>query len=369
MHIEHYAGIVQRLSLMRRLIDTADRIAEIGYEAAPDIDMALERAENLIFSLRNGKNIGGFVPLGELLHPYWDKVSSAESAEEEPAFTCVDTGFYQLDKILDGMYRSNLIILAARPGMGKTSLAINIARNAAVEQGARVGFFSLEMSKEELARRFLAAESGINSRVIGKTALSQAQLDRITPAFQVLSEAPIYLDDSGSLTDTGIKSRARHLMERGGIDLLIIDYIQLMRTSRRIDNRVQEMTSISQSLKELSRDLNVPVLALSQLSRAVEKERGRDKPIPKLSDLRDSGSIEQDADIVIFIYRDEMYYKTEEDWVAVNPMAPYPHGEADIIVAKHRNGPTDAVKLHFNATTTKFENAAMVPPEEGRRLL
>lgn len=369
VHIEYYAGIVRRLSVMRDIINAADKIAEIGYEAPPDTDMALERAENVIFSLRNGKSVGGFVPLGELLHNYWDKVNFEETSEAEPALACVDTGFYQLDKLLDGMYRSNLVILAARPGMGKTSLAINIARNAAVDQGARVGLFSLEMSKEELAKRFLASESGVNSRSIGKGTLAPEQFNRLMPAFQVLSEASIYLDDAGSLTDTGIKSRARRLQERQGLDLLIIDYIQLMRTSRRIDNRVQEMTSISQSLKELARDLNVPVLALSQLSRAVEKERGRERPIPKLSDLRDSGSIEQDADIVLFIYRDDMYYKSEEDWVMSHPNLPYPQGEADIIVAKHRNGPRGEVKLHFNPSTTKFENAALIPPEEHLQLL
>ena len=370
VHLEYYAGIVHRLSVMRNLINTADKIAEIGFEAPPDTDTALERAENLLFALRNGKSTGGFVHLKDLLDSYWDKVTfPTEEVEGETALPCVDTGYYQLDKILDGMYRSNLIILAARPGMGKTSLAINIARNAAVDQGARVGFFSLEMSKEELAKRFLSAESGINSKSIGKEPLSDKQNSRLMAAFGVLAEAPVFLDDSGSLTDTGIKSRARRLKERHGLDLLIIDYMQLMRTSRRIDNRVQEMTSISQSLKELARDLNVPVLALSQLSRAVEKERGRDKPIPRLSDLRDSGSIEQDADIVIFIYRDELYYKSEEDWFAINPTLPFPHGEADIIIAKHRNGPRGEIKLHFNPATTKFETPPILSTEESMQLL
>ncbi|MFO8101795.1 MAG: replicative DNA helicase [Dehalococcoidia bacterium] len=368
VHIEHYAGIVQRLSLMRALVNTADRIAEIGYDAPPDTEVALDNAENLLLALRNGKSWGGFVPLGELIDDYYDKVSFEVSTEEEAGLPCVDTGFYQLDQILGGMYRSNLVILAARPGMGKSSLAVNIARNVAVEQKGVVGLFSLEMSKEELARRFLAAESGVNSKFIGKGPLTSEQLNKLMPAFQVLSNATIYLDDSGNLTDTGIKSKARRLQDRHNLDLLIIDYIQLMRTNRRIDNRVQEMTSISQSLKELARDLNVPVLALSQLSRAVEKERGKGKLIPRLSDLRDSGSIEQDADIVIFIYRDEVY-KSEEDWFVLNPNLPYPRGEADIIVEKHRNGPRGDIKLHFDSGTTRFENVAMMPPEEGQKML
>ncbi len=370
VHIEYYAGIVHRLSMMRNIINTADRIADIGYEAPPDTDMALERAENLLYGLRNGKSTGGFVHLKELLDSYWNQLSfPSEDAESDSNLLCVDTGFYQLDKILDGLYRSNLIILAARPGMGKTSLAINIARNAAIEQKAKVGFFSLEMSKDELAKRFLAAESGINSKLIGKEYLPDEQSNRRMSAFGVLSEASVYLDDTGSLTDTGIKARARRLQDRQGLDLLIIDYMQLMRTSRRIDNRVQEMTSISQSLKELARDLNVPVLALSQLNRAVEKDRGREKAIPRLSDLRDSGSIEQDADIVIFIYRDELYYKSEEDWFAVNPTLPFPYGEADIIIAKHRNGPRGDVKLHFNPATTKFETPPLLSAEQSKQLL
>ncbi len=368
VHIEHYAGIVKRLSLMRGLIHTADRIAEIGYEAPPDTEAALDKAENLIIALRNGKSAGGFVLLKELVADYFAKASSGETEEEEPNLPCVDTGFYQLDQILGGMYRSNLVILAARPSMGKTSLAINIARNVAIEQKGVVGFFSLEMSKKELAKRFLAAESGINSKVFN-AGLSLEQINKLMPSFQKLHEAPVYLDDSGGLTDSGIKSRARRLQDSHGLDLIIIDYIQLMRTSRRIDNRVQEMTSISQSLKELARELNVPVLALSQLSRAVEKDRGRgEKPTPRLSDLRDSGSIEQDADIVIFIYREELH-RTEEEWYAINPNLPYPKGEADIIVEKHRNGPRGAIKLHFNQNTTKFENAAMVQPAERQKLL
>ncbi|MFO8009363.1 MAG: replicative DNA helicase [Dehalococcoidia bacterium] len=361
LHIEHYASIVQRLSMMRRLIDTAHQISTIGYDAPPDTESALDKAETLLTQLRDGKSSGGFVHLGSVLNTYYDKFSMEEIPDGEVALPCVDTGFYQLDQILGGMHRCNLVILAARPGMGKTSLAINIARNAAIEQEAKVGLFSLEMSKEELARRFLSAESGINNRLIGKGTLSESQLSRLIQAFGVLTEAPIYIDESGGLTDLEMKNRARRLRDRNGVDLIIIDYIQLMRPGRAyIKNRVEEMTYISQALKDLARDVNVPVLALSQLSRAVES-RVPHKPI--LSDLRDSGSIEQDADIVMFICRDEVYY-SEEEWLKQNPELPYPDGEADVIVAKHRNGPNGEMKLHFNKSTTRFENASVINPDD-----
>ena len=356
VHIEYYAGIVHRLSVMRSLIATAGHIANIGYEAPPDAEEALDRAEGLLFQLRHGPRAGAFVHIRDVLDRYFEETSFAEHPAEEGFLPHINTGFTLLDKKLSGLHRSNMVILAARPSMGKTSLAVNIARNAAVEQGARVAIFSLEMSKLELAYRFIAGESGVSSQMLRLDQLTDNQRDQIMGALEILAEAPIYIDDSAFLRDSDMRSKARRLQSEKGIDLIIIDYIQLMHSSRRTDNRVQEMTYISQSIKELARGIDVPVLAVSQLSRAVE---ARSPHVPLLSDLRDSGSIEQDADVVLFIYRDDVYY-TEEEWVRQNPDKPYPKGETDIIIAKHRNGPTGRLKLHFDGRTTKFENAAEV---------
>ena len=366
VHVEHYADIVRRLSMFRNLIGAGERIASIGYDTPPNVEIALDNAESLLLELRDGKRSGGFIHLKEVLDEYYDRVSFEEDQGEPDSLLRINTGFTQLDKILDGLRRSNMVILAARPSMGKTSLAMNIARNAAIEQGARVAIFSLEMSKEELAYRFISSESGINNRTISQNRLNETQLDRVMRAFEVLSEAPIYIDESGSLKDSDMKSKARRLQDKHGVDLIIIDYIQLMRSSRYTKNRVEEMTYISQSLKDLARDINVPVLALSQLSRAVESRIP--KKVPILSDLRDSGSIEQDADVVMFIYRDDVYYN-REDWERQFPDMAYPEGRADIIVAKHRNGPTGDATFQFSKSTTRFEDDVAIPPEGTQEML
>ncbi|MDD5093908.1 MAG: replicative DNA helicase [Dehalococcoidia bacterium] len=356
VHVEHYGKIVQRLSVMRSLIAAAGQIADIGYEAPPEIDLALERADNLLFQLRHGRKSREFVHIRTILDSYFEETSFAAHADEEGFLPHINTSFTLLDKKLTGLHRSDMIILAARPSMGKTSLAINIARNAAINQKARVAIFSLEMSKLELAYRFISAESGISNQLLRTDQLTELQRDRVMRSLETIAEAPIYIDDSAFLRDSDMRSKARRLKNEAGIDLIIIDYIQLMRSGRRTDNRVQEMTYISQSVKELARDINVPVLAVSQLSRAVET---RTPHTPMLSDLRESGSIEQDADVVLFIYREDVYH-TEEEWARLNPDRPYPKGEADVIIAKHRNGPTGVVKLHFNERITKFENAEVV---------
>ncbi|MBT9163069.1 MAG: Replicative DNA helicase [Dehalococcoidia bacterium] len=356
VHVEYYAGIVRRLSVMRNLIAAAGQIANIGYEAPPDAEGALDRAEGLLFQLRHGQTSRGFVHIRDVLDRYFEESSFAAHPIEEGFLPHIDTGFTLLDRKLGGLHRSNMIVLAARPSMGKTSLAVNIARNAALKQGARVAIFSLEMSLVELGYRFIAAESAINTQMLRLNQLTDGQRDRVMGALEILAEAPIYIDDSAFLRDLDMRSKARRLKNEVGIDLIIIDYIQLMRSGRRTDNRVQEMTYISQAIKELARDIDVPVLSVSQLSRAVET---RSPHIPMLSDLRESGSIEQDADVVMFIYRDDIYY-TEEQWARQYPDKPYPKGEAEIIIAKHRNGPTGRIKLHFNERITKFENAAEV---------
>jgi replicative DNA helicase len=244
-----------------------------------------------------------------------------------------------------------MIVLAARPGVGKTSLALNIAHNAAVKSKAHVALFSLEMSKMELAYRFLSSESGVDSQSVRLDRLNPRQREDVMEAMGRLSEASIYIDDSPFLRDSDMRSTARRLHSESKIDLVIVDYLQLMRSSRFTDNRVQEMSDISHSVKELARELDVPVLAVSQLSRAVE---ARTPHVPMLSDLRESGSIEQDADVVMFIYREDVYYK-EEEWNQKFPDQPYPRGQAEIIVAKHRNGPQGHFRLFFRDRIAKFE--------------
>jgi len=252
-----------------------------------------------------------------------------------------------------------MVILAARPSLGKTSLALNIARNAALDHGARVALFSLEMSKMELAYRFLSCESGIDTQRLRLDQLSERQRERIVETMGVLSEAPIYIDDSPFLRDSDMRSKARRLQSEKGIDLIILDYLQLMRSSRYTDNRVVEMSDISHSMKEIARELDVPVLAVSQLSRAVE---ARHPHTPMLSDLRESGSIEQDADVVMFIYREDVYF-SEEEWGSKFPDKPYPRGLAELIIAKHRNGPTGRVQLFFRDRMAKFESFEKVGTE------
>ena len=264
------------------------------------------------------------------------------------------TGFTGLDDIVGGLQRSDLIVLAARPSLGKTSLALNIARNAAFGLKACVALFSLEMSREAAVERLLACESGVDSRRIRLRSLNEQDEVRIMEASGVLSELPVYIDDSPQLRIMDIRSKARRLHFERGIDLILIDYLQLIQGDGRNENRVQEVSNITRALKLLARELDVPVLAVSQLSRAVE---WRASHIPQLADLRESGSIEQDADVVIFIYRDEIYY-TVEEWSKVHDIEkePYPRGMADIIVAKHRNGPLGQVKLRFISKIAKFDN-------------
>ncbi|MFP3975718.1 MAG: replicative DNA helicase [Chloroflexota bacterium] len=354
VHVEYYAGIVHRLSKMRGLIATAGQIADIGYEAPPDVDSALDRAEGLLFQIRHGGRGSNFVPMSTILDHYFEETSSAASAEGESGVggPQINTGFTLLDKKLGGLHPSDMVILAARPSVGKTSLVTNIARNVAVDYGGRVAIFSVEMSKLELAYRFISGESGVSTQMLRLNQLSDIQRDAVMSSLETLSEAPIYIDDSAFLRDMDMRSKVRRLESEVGLDLIIIDYIQLLRSAKRSDNRVQEMTYISQAIKELARDVDVPVLAVSQLSRAVETRMPHK---PQLSDLRESGSIEQDADVVLFIYREDVYY-TEEEWERQNPGVEYPEGKADIIVAKHRNGPTGEVELHFDKRTTKFEN-------------
>ncbi len=360
VHAVDYAEIVQRTALMRRLVSAGAQIAAIGYESPPDVDEALARAEEILFRLRHRRSVADFVHIRDVLDRYFEE-SGFQPKGVEGEIPHVATGFVEMDKLLGGFQRSDLIILAARPSLGKSSLALCIAHNAAVRQGARVGIFSLEMSKEQMVQRLLSSEAGVDSQRLRLDQLNPIERQRVMQATGLLAEAAIYINDSPLIRITEMASKARRLQQERGLDLLVIDYLQLIQgSSSRWDNRVQEIGEISRALKGIARELNVPVLALSQLSRAVET---RTPHVPMLSDLRESGSIEQDADVVMFIYRDDVYY-TEEEWEKHNSGKPYPKGIADIIVAKHRNGPTGKFSLIFFENTTKFANLELYHEEE-----
>ena len=352
LDIENYAQIVYRLSIMRGLIGAADQIARVGYEAGPDVDTSLSRAEDILFRLRHGHGERDFVHIRQVLDKYFEVQPPEEEGGVREPIPYVLSNFVGLDEFLGGFQRSDLVIVAGRPSMGKTSLALSIARNVAVEQKACVALFSLEMARDSIVMRLLASESGVNSRRVRLGLHTEDEERRIMEATGVLSESAIFMDDSPQLRVVEMRSKARRLHFERGLDLIIVDYLQLMQGEGRGENRVQEIGYISRSLKALARELNVPVIAVSQLSRAVE---WRASHIPQLADLRESGSIEQDADVVMFVYRDE-YYHTEEEWQLQHPDREYPREEADIMIAKNRNGPTGQIKLRFRHNLATFYN-------------
>lgn len=345
---EHYARIVYNLSVSRLLITAGNQITNLGYKADPDPGASISLAENMLFNLRNDRSNLDFVHIKNILDKYLEPAPAREQLESVP------TGFYGLNDYIGGMKRGDLLIVAGRPSMGKTSLGLNIARNAAVDHHACVGMFSLEMSSESLVQRLLSSEASINTRFFQPGLSTPEDENRIMHAIGNLSEAPIYIDDSPQLRVSELRAKLRRLDFEHKLDLVIVDYLQLLQgdSSGGKENRVQEISYISRSLKSIAREINVPVIALSQLSRAVE---WRSSHVPQLSDLRESGSIEQDADIVIFIYREEVYFK-EEEWAAQFPDKEYPREIADIIIAKHRNGATGTIKVRFRHALTKFEN-------------
>jgi replicative DNA helicase len=357
LDIETHAQIVYRLALMRRLIDAAGQIANIGYQADPDIDASLDRAEDLLFRLRHGQSSRDLTHIRQVLDRYFEITPGAEveGRPKEP-IPYVLSGFTGLDEFLGGFQRADLIIIAGRPSMGKTSLALSLTRNATVEQGACVALFSLEMAREPLVLRFLASEAEVDSRRVRLGLHTEEQEKRIMDAIGRLSEAAIYIDDTPQLRVAEMRSKARRLHFERGIDLIIVDYLQLMYGEGR--DEVEKISNISRSLKAIARELNVPVIAVSQMSRAAE---WRASHKPQLSDLRGSGSIEQDADVVVFIYRDEYYYPAREEWEREHPGESYPP-PADIIIAKHRNGPTGEIKLLFKPKMAKFANITNEEP-------
>ena len=338
IHVEHYAGIVERTAVLRRLITAAGQIAQLAYQDRGEIEEIVDRAEELIFGVSERWIRRDLAPIERIMKEVTDRIEYLALHQGE--LMGVPTGFRLLDRLLGGLQKSDLIILAARPSVGKTALALNIAVNAAKRFGQRVAFFSLEMSGEQLVQRLLAAETGIDQQRLRLGQIGEEEWPLLMEAAGVLSNTLFFIDDTPALSAMELRTKARRVHAEHGLDLIIVDYLQLMRGDTRSENRVQEISYISRSLKSLARELNVPVLALSQLSRAVE---ARTDKRPVLSDLRESGSIEQDADVVMFIYREELY---DEDTERQNI--------ADIIVAKHRNGPTGVVSLYFKKELTKF---------------
>ncbi len=338
----HYADLVARKYVMRALIDTAHGITEAAYDEGRDTHEVLDEAEKSIYAIGNGVAAHKFVNIGDKLEDAWERIEAL--SKKEDGIRGVPTGLSGLDNLLSGLHPSDLIILAARPSVGKTSLALDIARNAAVRHGVSVGIFSLEMSSEQLVDRMLAAESYVDSWKIRTGAVrTEDDFGRIRDALETLSKAPIYIDDKPGNNILAMRAVARRLKRERGIGLIVVDYLQLMTPvgAKASDSLVQQVTEISRSLKGLARELNVPVLALSQLSRAVEQRGGK----PRLSDLRDSGSIEQDADVVMFIHRED---RTNPDSDRQNI--------AEILVEKHRNGPTGRVELFFDDKRTSFQS-------------
>ncbi|MCA9363927.1 replicative DNA helicase [Candidatus Kaiserbacteria bacterium] len=338
----YYAELVQNKSILRGLITAADDIAELGYSDPEDIDEAMDTAEKKIYQVTNAPTTQKFTPIGSSLTEAWDRFETLNSTDN--VHRGIPTGFTALDNLLAGLQKSDLVILAARPSMGKTTFALDMARNAALQSGASVGIFSLEMSDQQLVDRMLAAEAGVDSWKLRTGKLSNDdEFEAVQAAMGRLSGAPIHIDDQPGNNILKMRSSARRLKNEHGLDLLIVDYLQLMSptNSRASDSMVQQVTEISRSLKILARELDVPVLALSQLSRAVEQRGGK----PRLSDLRDSGSIEQDADVVMFIHREDKINK-ESDRPNI----------AEILVEKHRNGPVGHAELYFDDKHVRFLN-------------
>ncbi len=339
-NVEYYAKIVKEKAILRSLIGSANKILSTAYQAEADSDEQLDRAEQSIFEIADQRLKGGFVKLHELLP---GGVETIEKLQEHKDFlTGVPTGFTELDRLTSGFQPSDLVIVAARPAMGKTSLALNIAQYVGTKTEKTVGVFSLEMSKEQLFLRMLTSEARINARRFRDGYLGSEEYKKLSDALGALGEASVFIDDSSSITVLEMRAKARRLKSEHGLHLLIVDYLQLMQGRGRFENRNLELASISRSLKSLAKELKVPVVALSQLSRAPES---RSEHRPQLSDLRESGALEQDADVVLFIYREDQYDRKAEN-----------ENTAEVIIGKQRNGPTGTVRLAFLKEITRFEN-------------
>jgi replicative DNA helicase len=341
---KHYAKIIKEKASLRKMITAAADITNRCFDYSADVEEVIDYAESVVFEIAESKTKPSYYPISKIIETNIDAL--VERRGNKTLISGVPTGFKKLDTLTSGFQKSDLIIIAARPGMGKTALALNFARNAAVDSETPVAFFSLEMSKEQLSMRILCAEARIDSARLRDGFFTDDDWQKLTEAADILTNAPIYIDDSPDLSSLEIKTKARRLKIEKNIGLVVIDYLQLMKTRNRMERRDLEISEMSRSLKGLAKELNIPIIALSQLNRKVE-ERGDKRP--QLSDLRESGALEQDADIVMFIYRDEIYNKEEN-----NPNK----GLAEVIVAKQRNGPLGMQHLRFMDAYTRFENLA-----------
>jgi len=337
-NVEYYAKIVSNKSILRNIILTSIDLSTLAYEAQNDVTSILDKAEQKLFELSQNFNRGSFVQIEEMLHNVLDKWGNHKKGQ----FIGVASGFKELDKKLSGFQKSDLIILAGRPSMGKTALALSMARNAAVQHNMKVGIFSLEMSCSQLTERLITAEAKVDSHLVRDGRLPAKDWKKLSKAAGSLSKAQIFIDDSAEMNIMELKAKARRLKAEKDIDCIIIDYLQLLNVPGRTESRQQEISYISRSLKALAKDLDIPVIALSQLSRALE---ARQDKRPMMSDLRESGAIEQDADVVLFVYRPIVYSKKEED-----------EGLGEIIISKHRNGPTGVIEVVFIDKYARFEN-------------
>ena len=345
-NVEYYARIVQEKAILRNLINTATRIVTESYKDQQEVDVFLDKVESLVFNISQRRIRRDFVPVKELIH---DSIELAEKlTQRKQLVTGLSTGFVDFDTLTSGLQPSDLIIVAGRPSMGKSALAVNIALHVGVEKKIPVALFSLEMSKEQLMQRMLCSEARVDAHKLRTGFLESKAFTQLTNAAGRLAESPIFIDDSPGVSSLEVRAKARRLKSRENIGLIIIDYLQLMQGRARTENRQQEISEISRSLKSLARELNIPVIALSQLSRAVES---RDPPRPRLADLRESGAIEQDADLVAFLYREE-YYKKETD---------ENRGIAELNISKQRNGPVGVIKLTFSSQYTRFDTYSPRP--------
>jgi len=341
VNIDHYIEIVRDKALLRQMINTASKTIAECFDQAEPADAILDQAEQALFNLSEHRTKSGFVAVRDM-HEEAQRLLT-KLYEDKEMITGVPTGFTDLDRMTSGFQNGDLVILAARPSMGKTALALNVAEYVALKRSLPVGIFSLEMSKQQLLMRFLCAESLVDAHKVRTGYIGKDDFRQLIDALGSVTRAPLFIDDSSSLTIMEMRAKARRLKAEHGLSLLIVDYLQLMSGYGRVENRVQEISGISRGLKALEKELEVPIIALSQLSRAPEQRQGDHRP--QLSDLRESGSIEQDADVVLFIYREEVYKKDEET-----------EGKADLIISKQRNGPIGTVKLAFLKQYTKFEN-------------
>ena len=352
VHAEDYAQVISRTSSMRRLIDAGNRIIDLGYADTEDLEATMRQAEDALFTVRGTGQPRSFVPLKEIYDQYLQEQASA-AADPEFSGMPIMSGFPDLDECLGGLQRADLVILGARPSMGKSSLAVNMAVNAA-KSGQTCGVFSLEMTREQLAMRILASEAEIDSHRLRLGLYTHMEEDRIIDSIGRLSDLPVFIDDTPYQGMVEMRGKARRLALERGLDLLVVDYLQLVQGKQKWgqSNRVQEITEISRELKVLAGDLKVVLVACSQLNRMVEN---RPNNRPRLSDLRDSGSIEQDADVVMFIHREDVY-TTEEEWTQTHLGQDYPRNIAEIIIAKHRKGPTGSIRLEFVDNLVRFDS-------------